>query len=124
MGSTAIKKNQFDKNQFDNKKTLNHSFATGDVHAVCDQAEIISNLLACQYKPDTSEIEVINDRLFDRLNLMGDKISQKNSKDIAELKCKIRLWKTLAPECLFNLDGNTVEENLLVSIIDDVLALH
>lgn len=50
-------------------------------------------------------------------------LAQMRAQSLHDLAAKIEAWKLIAPESLFNEEEQSVDESLLVSIIDDTLRL-
>lgn len=108
----------------DDHPTSVKSFTINDVHAACDRAEKISELMDPDSNANITDIEKAYEQQLDRLSSVSKYLSEKPSTDFSELNCKIKLWKILAPECIFNSLENTVDEKLLLSIMDDFISMN
>jgi len=64
--------------------------------------------------------EQLDDEIWDNLGQLSTMMSGIRSGDISHVCAKIRLWKSLAPESLFDKAEQTPDEALLCSIIDDI----
>lgn len=68
--------------------------------------------------------EKMDDELWDNLRQLSTMLAEMKSADIGDIRAKIRVWKSLAPESIFDEDEQTIDEALLCSIIDEIEQLN
>lgn len=60
------------------------------------------------------------DVAWDHLRQLGVMLAQRASRTPVETRLKIRIWRAIVDEQIFDKDNQTADEALLCSIIDDV----
>ena len=60
------------------------------------------------------------DFLWNNLGQIAQMLSHRRSADFGDLRAKIDLWRSLAPESIFDEGEQTPDEALLCSIISDI----
>ncbi len=90
------------------------------ISTLCQQAEGLVSLLEAGADHNDSENTNIRDMAFKRICAVGEELADRPAASPADVLGKIRLWRLLASEDALDPENCTPDEQLLLSIINDM----
>ena len=91
-----------------------------EITELCSQAESLVVLMEAGADNNDPKNINIRDTTFERVCAIGDELAHYRSAAPADILGKIRLWRFLALEDALNPEKCSSDEQLLLSIIDDI----